>query len=109
MRRALAEFTVVGVETNIPFHLQVLSDARFLAGELSTTFLESFSMSGRARDGDERVALLAAALLTHLKRRRAGPAAAAAPPADGSGWRAAGRVASLSSGAARGRGWRSIG
>ncbi len=109
MRRALGEFTVVGVETNIPFHLQVLSDARFLAGELSTTFLEDFSMSARARDGDERVALLAAALLTHLKRRRGAAMTGAASPADASAWRAAGRVASLRGGVTRGRGWRSIG
>jgi acetyl-CoA carboxylase biotin carboxylase subunit len=106
MRRALGEFTVVGVETNIPFHLQVLSDERFLAGELSTTFLERFTMSGR--DGEEKVALLAAALLTHMKRR-APPKTAAARAVDGSGWRAAGRLASLRSGSVRGRGWRSIG
>jgi acetyl-CoA carboxylase biotin carboxylase subunit len=105
MRRALGEFIVVGVETNIPFHLQVLSDERFLAGELSTTFLERFTMSGR--DGGEKVALLAAALLTHMKRH-APPRAAAAPAADGSAWRAAGRSASLRGGIERGRGWRSI-
>ena len=109
MRRALEEFSVVGIETNIPFHLQMLSDARFLAGDLSTTFLEGFSMSGRARDGDERVALLAAALLTHLKRRRAAPRTGVVSPVDGSAWRAAGRVASLRSNAPRGTGWRSTG
>src|SRR4030042_58892 len=36
MRRALREFIVIGVETNIPFHLQLLDDPRFQAGRLHT-------------------------------------------------------------------------
>jgi acetyl-CoA carboxylase biotin carboxylase subunit len=92
MLRALREFLVVGIETNIPFHLQVLQDARFVAGDISTTFLEKQFVLEEGRDGSsEEVVLLAAGLLTHLSRRRGSPAPAAAR-ADGGAWRSSGRT-----------------
>lgn len=42
MRRALFEMKVDGIRTNIPFHLAVLKDPNFSAGDVSTRFLESF-------------------------------------------------------------------
>ena len=39
-RRAVAEFRVRGVATNIPFLQAVLEDADFLAGNLSTSFID---------------------------------------------------------------------
>ncbi|NLF05292.1 MAG: pyruvate carboxylase [Actinomycetales bacterium] len=47
-RRALAEFRIRGIRTNIPFLQAVLDDAQFQAGDLSTSFI------------DERPELLAA-------------------------------------------------
>ncbi len=41
-RRALEEFVVEGIQTTIPFHLQVLKDNRFLSGNFDTGFLEHF-------------------------------------------------------------------
>jgi acetyl-CoA carboxylase biotin carboxylase subunit len=41
MRRAVAEFVVEGIRTTLPLHARVLADARFGAGDYSTTFLES--------------------------------------------------------------------
>ncbi len=83
MQRALSEFVIVGIETNIPFHLQMLADARFLAGDISTSFLEKeFSMAPPSDGTSEQVALLATALLTHLKRRSA--PLTEAPAANGS-------------------------
>jgi acetyl-CoA carboxylase, biotin carboxylase subunit len=41
MRRAVAEFVVEGIKTTLPLHARVLADPRFVAGEYSTTFLES--------------------------------------------------------------------
>ena len=105
LHRALSEFVVVGVETNIPFHLQLLEDPRFLAGEMHTRFLEEeFSPAAPAADEDGRVALIAAALLVH----RAKTEPPVAPPfTDGHAWRTAGRLATLRGGkpATRGRGW----
>jgi pyruvate carboxylase subunit A len=40
MRRALYEYIVVGVTTNIPFHKAVMENPRFVSGDLSTTFIE---------------------------------------------------------------------
>jgi len=103
MRRALREFVIVGVETNIPFHLQILEDDRFLAGDISTAFLErEFSLAPRGDGASEEVALLATALLTHLKRRSA--PLAAAPAGGHSPWRTAGRTAAFE-GRGGGTGW----
>jgi len=41
MRRALGEFLVEGVKTTIPLHARLTADPRFVAGDYSTTFLES--------------------------------------------------------------------
>ncbi|WP_313812273.1 pyruvate carboxylase [Glutamicibacter sp.] len=40
-RRALAEFRVRGVATNIPFILNVLNDPQFIAGDVATDFIDS--------------------------------------------------------------------
>ena len=39
MRRALYEYIIVGVKTNIPFHKAVMENPRFVSGELSTHFI----------------------------------------------------------------------
>ena len=40
MRRALYEYIIVGVKTNIPFHKAVMENQRFVKGDLATHFLE---------------------------------------------------------------------
>jgi pyruvate carboxylase subunit A len=40
MRRALYEYIIVGVKTNIPFHKAVLENPRFVEGELGTHFID---------------------------------------------------------------------
>jgi len=40
MRRALEEFVIEGVDTTIPFHLEVLKHPKFVAGDFNTKFLE---------------------------------------------------------------------
>ncbi|MCL2149602.1 MAG: acetyl-CoA carboxylase biotin carboxylase subunit [Dehalococcoidia bacterium] len=40
MRRALYEYIIVGVKTNIPFHKAVMNNPRFISGNLTTSFLE---------------------------------------------------------------------
>ena len=44
MHRALSEYVIEGVKTTIPFHLQLMKDERFRAGDFNTKFLESFKM-----------------------------------------------------------------
>jgi len=41
-KRALEEFTVEGVTTTIPFHLQVLENEQFISGNFDTSFLDNF-------------------------------------------------------------------
>ena len=40
MKRALEEFIIEGIKTTIPFHLNLLEDETFVAGEFNTNFLE---------------------------------------------------------------------
>lgn len=44
MYRALSEYVIEGVKTTIPFHLQLMQDERFRAGDFNTKFLESFEL-----------------------------------------------------------------
>jgi len=42
MRRTLEMTVVEGIKTTIPLHLRILGDSEFVAGKLSTSFLERF-------------------------------------------------------------------
>lgn len=44
MDRALSEFVVEGVKTTIPFHLKMLKDPNFIAGNFNTQYLNNWSM-----------------------------------------------------------------
>jgi len=46
-KRTLEEFTIEGIKTTIPFHLQVLKDERFLNGNFDTHFLENFNFKNK--------------------------------------------------------------
>jgi len=43
-RRALEQFVIEGVKTSIPLHRAILMNEKFIRGELSTRFMESFSL-----------------------------------------------------------------
>ena len=40
MKRALAEFYIIGLKTTIPFHISVLKNKKFIAGQYTTDFIE---------------------------------------------------------------------
>ena len=40
-RRALDEFVIEGIETTIPFHKRVLANDAFIAGDVTTDFIET--------------------------------------------------------------------
>ncbi len=44
MYRALSEYVIEGIKTTIPFHLQLMQNEDFRAGNFTTKFLESFTM-----------------------------------------------------------------
>ena len=83
MRRALREFKIVGISTNIPFHLQVLEDPRFVAGRLDTRYVEKHYRPRAERGDEERAAVLLAALLAHSRRASPRPVVVDS----GGGWR----------------------
>jgi len=43
MRRTLEMTVIEGIKTNIPMHLRIIADADFVAGRLSTSFMERFA------------------------------------------------------------------
>ena len=45
MRRALDEFVIEGIKTTIPFHRQLMDDPRYIAGDYTTAFMDSFKMN----------------------------------------------------------------
>src|SRR5438874_7175868 len=54
MRRALEMSVVEGVKTTIPMHLKILSDADFLAGRLSTGFMDRFAPKTGEKPGEQK-------------------------------------------------------
>jgi len=40
MKRALYEYIIVGVKTNIPFHKAVMANPRFVSGDFGTHFID---------------------------------------------------------------------
>ncbi|MCA9990293.1 MAG: acetyl-CoA carboxylase biotin carboxylase subunit [Ardenticatenaceae bacterium] len=71
MRRALEEYRIMGVKTNIPFHQHMMDSHRFLSGQFDTRFVEErFSMADRdAPDGLE--AAILATLVAHQRGQQA--------------------------------------
>jgi acetyl-CoA carboxylase biotin carboxylase subunit len=95
MRRALREYQVQGIRTNIAFFEEILQHPDFLKGDMDTGFIERWL---KARSGprglsrtDRDLALLAAAL-QHV--RRAPPAQPSRKESE-SPWKTAGRVAAV--------------
>ena len=99
MRRALDEYIVRGIETNLPFHRRCLRHPAFVAGDYDTGFIgrEAAALAPSA-DADETLAAVLAAALDRVVGRPAGATAAltaevpasSAPSAwrgGGNGWR----------------------
>jgi len=88
MRRALGEYQVVGVQTTIPILQRIVAHPDFVAGRLSTGFMERLLASDRPEGAGRhrKVALIAAALTAY---DRAGRQAPIAPPPTSRGWRQA--------------------
>ncbi|MGH2581840.1 MAG: acetyl-CoA carboxylase biotin carboxylase subunit, partial [Anaerolineales bacterium] len=73
MRRALEEYKIVGVKTNIPFHQSILEQARFIAGNFDTRFVEERFSLEAAEEGKETypdIAAVVATLVAHQQAER---------------------------------------
>jgi len=88
MRRAVAEYKILGIQTTLPFFGRVLEHPDFLAGNVDTSFVERvLADQGRRPDRPWEVAVAAAAIQA-LRDQQAARAEPAASPL--SGWRLAG-------------------
>jgi len=73
MRRALEEYRIVGVRTNIPFHQTLMDSHRFMGGQFDTRFVEErFSMKGsaEAQESFTEIAAVLATLVAHKQTER---------------------------------------
>jgi acetyl/propionyl-CoA carboxylase alpha subunit len=75
MRRALEEYTIMGVKHNIPFHQNLMNSFSFIAGAFDTKFVEErFSMTNYEDVPSEEeleTAAIAATLFAHRQRQLA--------------------------------------
>ncbi len=74
MRRALAEYRILGVKTTIPFHQAIMDSHRFLAGNFDTRFVEErFNLEEMERNRPEHpdVAAILATLVAHQHSQHA--------------------------------------
>jgi len=73
MRRALEEYRIIGVQTNIPFHQTLMDSHRFMGGQYDTRFVEErFSLGepAESRRGHEEIAAILATLVAHRATER---------------------------------------
>ncbi|HSO27300.1 MAG TPA: acetyl-CoA carboxylase biotin carboxylase subunit [Anaerolineales bacterium] len=74
MRRALEEYKVVGVRTNVPFHQNMMDSHRFMGGQYDTRFVEERFVMVASRDCDmdpTETAAILATLVAHRETQRA--------------------------------------
>jgi pyruvate carboxylase len=104
MERALMEYRVGGIKTNLPFHRRVLRNADFRAGRYSTAFIEThkaellrpleLSEQDQSAQADAQLTLdaaLAAAAIFALESapQPAAAGGASAPTSERSAWQRA--------------------
>lgn len=73
MRRALEEYRIVGVRTNIPFHQTLMDSHRFMGGQFDTRFVEErFSMDDALEpdEANSEIAAIIATLVSHNENER---------------------------------------
>ncbi|MGI9072547.1 MAG: acetyl-CoA carboxylase biotin carboxylase subunit [Bryobacteraceae bacterium] len=75
MRRAVGEYRIVGMTTNLGLFEELMADDHFRAGDLHTAFLDEFMSHPRAheRDHDELLASILAAAHTETEKPQVVP------------------------------------
>jgi acetyl/propionyl-CoA carboxylase alpha subunit len=96
MRRALGELVVAGVATNQAFHLRLLDDPAFVAGEIDSQFLDRRSdLLAVVPDGRRLELLAVAAALAEDEARQSRRTIVADAEPSGSAWQRAARLEGL--------------
>ncbi len=70
MRRALSEYKIGGVRTTIPFFQRLLSHPEFLAGNLSTHFIEDYGLVSDQKTPDKEELPAVAGVIDYFLRNR---------------------------------------
>ncbi|MEJ2148534.1 MAG: acetyl-CoA carboxylase biotin carboxylase subunit [Chloroflexota bacterium] len=91
MRRALAEYKIMGLKTNIPFHQNLLDSTRFIAGQYDTTFIEESFFLDEDPNLRPEIAAIIATLAAHDQRRKAAQIVRRNGHDGQSNWKLAGR------------------
>jgi len=90
MRRALAEYTVLGIHTTLPFLDRVMRHEAFVAGDVDTGFVDRvFATPDDAAASAWEIAVAAAAI-ERLEEQRRTRLASPAAEGGGSAWARAG-------------------
>jgi acetyl-CoA carboxylase biotin carboxylase subunit len=102
MKRALHEYVVAGIETNIAFHLEVLEHPDFVSGEYDTEFVPNML---KGRDGPpvgrtREIARIVAVLARHISDEETARSGGVGTPkhkngSSTSGWKQIGRMRQL--------------
>ena len=93
LRRALDEYAIGGVKTNLALFRQILSDPEFLAGNTDTGLIGRLQAAGRATD-DSEIAVIAAGILHAMDSARK-PGIETSTSASASNWEKAARSEGL--------------
>jgi acetyl-CoA carboxylase biotin carboxylase subunit len=94
MRRALDEYRIMGIRTNVALHQQILDDPRFQGGTVHTAFLDQTNYAEQSTSADAlRAAAVIAVLLHHRARSQPKPFRVQVQPAGNGGpnWKTLGR------------------
>lgn len=74
MRRALEEYKIIGLRTNIPFHQRLMDSHRFMGAQYDTRFVEdrfSIHAAEENKAGRPEIAAIIASLVAHRQIERA--------------------------------------
>ena len=93
MRRALEEYRILGVKTNISFHQNLMDSHRFIGGQYDTRFVEERFSMDEAKEGKQPPDEIAAIMATLVAHRHSQQASQIIRPAerDASNWKWVGR------------------
>jgi acetyl-CoA carboxylase biotin carboxylase subunit len=99
LERALCEYFVAGIKTNISLFQRILRDADFQAGKLDTGYLDRLLAKGRPKEGEQatepRIAAIAAGLFAVLDPTSVVSKDGYAPAVIPSNWKQKGRAEAL--------------
>jgi acetyl-CoA carboxylase biotin carboxylase subunit len=97
LRRALNEYYVGGIKSNLPLFRAIVDDDKFLAGEVDTGYLGRMLAGRRSKPNaeDDRIAAIGAALFESRNGASSNQNAPATLDQDGSRWKRAARTEAL--------------